>query len=126
MKHLLVALIVLAGIVVGVYYLITTSSGVPQNGGQTVFDGRLLYNQLGAQTITGARVLSDNGCKTDPNTGLSNCTAEIETQYGTIYFNYEHNMMMKPCLSNGDIVNIVIGADGVAEVTRTYWNGGGA
>ncbi len=126
-KHLLMAIIALSVVIGVVYYLISISaaSGVPQNNGQTVFEGKLLYSKFSAQTLNDSHVLSDNGCKTDPRNGLSNCTAGIETQYGTLYFDYEHDMMINPCLSSGDIVNIDIAANDTAEVTRTYWGGGG-
>ena len=75
---------------------------------------------------TNVSMLGDKGCTTDQKTGLSNCTTSFATKSGTIYFNYEHDMMMKPCLSSGDKANVQVFSDGHAVIDRTYWNGGGA
>ncbi len=96
--------------------------GIPNND---VFHGRVLGQSLNGQSFTGAKALTDKGCTTDPRNGLSNCTSAILTSAGTVYFNYEHNMMMVPCLSNGDVVNMQVDANGGAVVTRTLWSGNG-
>ncbi len=94
--------------------------------GPNTFTGRIVGDALEPGTYTNLSVLSDQGCTTDPRTGLSNCTTSFATESGTAYFNYEHDMMMKPCLSIGDKINVQVSADGSAVVDRTYWAGGGA
>lgn len=102
-----------------------SNSTILNSTGPNAFTGRLIGGTLESGTYNNLSVLSDQGCTTDPRTGLSNCTTTFATRSGVAYFNYEHNMMMKPCLSIGDRINIQVSADGSVVVDRTYWGGGG-
>ncbi len=93
---------------------------------QNVFEGKIVIGNTSAQTYTNVSVLTDEGCTTDHNTGLANCTSKLKTNGGVIAFNYEHDMMQKPCLSLGDKAIVQVNLDGTALVERTYWGGGGA
>ncbi len=93
---------------------------------QNVFEGKITSGNTEAQTYTNVPVLTDEGCTTDQKTGLANCTTKLETDGGVIAFNYEHDMMQKPCLSLGDKAIVQVNGDGSALVERTYWAGGGA
>ncbi len=109
-----------------VMYFVARGGAVPTSSSGNVFVGHV--PQYGGQErgYNGGNVLTDEGCQIDERTGLSNCTTEIRTSGGTYSFNYEHDMMAQPCLSEGDIANIHVSSDGSAVVTRTYWAGGGA
>ena len=96
-------------------------------GGSNLFPGKIIDSEPALRSITGLPVLSDEGCQTNPKNGLSDCTSGIKIPDGsTVYFNYEHDMMVQPCLSQGDIVSLQENANGTALVTRTSWGGGGA
>ncbi len=114
-------------VVVGIYFAMQSPAqgNVTPNGSNT-FSGRVVAGDTSPQTYTNVSILSDEGCTTDPRTGLSNCTSKMQTKNGIIAFNYEHDMMMKPCLSIGDKADIQVSAGGSAVVDRTYWAGGGA
>lgn len=96
--------------------------------GQNTFTGSMVGGNLAPGVYNNVAILSDRGCTTDPRTGLSNCTTSFTIKPGgtAYYFNYEHNMMMKPCLSIGDKVDVEVLNGGGAVVNRTYWAGGGA
>ena len=94
--------------------------------GPNIFTGRIVGGTLAPGSYDNVSMLSDEGCTTDPRTGLSNCTTSFVTKSGRFAFNYEHDMMMKPCLSIGDKANVQVSADGSATIDRTYWAGGGA
>ncbi len=110
---------------IGVYLYALAPSGVAGSG-QDTFSGRIVGGARPAETYTDLPVLTDEGCTTDPRTGLANCTTKLQTPDGVLAFNYEHDMMDKPCLSIGDKANIEVLSNGDATVTRTYWAGGGA
>jgi len=112
--------------VIGGIYLASGNRSQPPATGSNVFTGRIVSGNLAPQTYSNLSVLTDRGCTTDPRTGLSNCTSTMQTRNGTIIaFNYEHDMMIKPCLSAGDVADVRVLANGTAIVDRTYWNGGG-
>ena len=114
-------------VVVGIYFAMQSpAQGNATPNGPNTFSGRIVAGDTSPQTYTNVSVLTDEGCTTDPRTSLSNCTSKMQTKNGIIAFNYEHDMMMKPCLSVGDKVDIQVSADGSAVVDRTYWAGGGA
>ena len=94
--------------------------------GPNIFTGRIVGDTLAPGSYDNVPILSDEGCTIDPKTELSNCTTSFATTSGRFSFNYEHNMMMQPCLSIGDKVNVQVSADGSATIDRTYWAGGGA
>ena len=122
----MVLLVIGLGVYLGGANSASSSGGSPAASGGNVFVGVMKGSGLAPQTLTGLTALSDEGCAKDPKTGLSNCTTSLATKDGTLYFNYEHDMMMQPCISKGDLVNLAIHADGTATVTRTNWAGGGA
>lgn len=127
MKRTIVYMIVAVAVIAaaaGLYFGISQ----PQAGGlpSPDFTGRIVGGNTSQHDYTGAAVLTDEGCTIDPRTGLSNCTAQLQTSAGVISFNYEHDMMEKPCLSAGDRADLHVQAGSAAEVKRTYWAGGGA
>lgn len=127
-KYVYLGVVAVIAMVLGVYIgsLRGSAAASQQNSNDPkVFFGRIVGQSPAPQTLTGLHVLSDQGCTTDPATGLSNCTSQIAEGNGTISFNYEHNMMAKPCLSYGDIVTLQTESGGAAVVTRTYWGGAG-
>ncbi len=113
-------------IVVAVIAFGLGSQGNEEQSHGNIFVGRIVNQQIANTQLSGGNVLTDEGCEIDPYTGLSNCTSEIRTNQGTFSFNYEHDMMAQPCLSEGDIANLNVLSNGKAIVTRTYWAGGGA
>jgi hypothetical protein len=114
-------------IAAGGIYLGTRSSGSNASWtGSNVFGGRIVNGSKDVQTYTNVSVLTDEGCTTDPRTGLANCTTKLQTKSGIIAFNYEHDMMEKPCLSIGDKADVRVLENSTAMVRRTYWAGGGA
>ncbi len=127
-EYKLIVGISLIAVLIGAY--LSLSNGTTGNAQQidnnpNSFAGKILGAAPPQETLSGLTVLSDQGCTIDPRTQLSNCTSAIQTSGGVIYFNYEHNMMIKPCLSQGDVVSLVINRDGSAVATRTYWTGKG-
>jgi len=131
MKKTWIYTIVIAAIVVvaaGTIYFATASPGSTTNGftGPNVFAGKIISGDTGTQTYTNVSVLTDEGCTADLNTGLANCTTKLQTKSGVLSFNYEHDMMAKPCLSAGDKADVQAFENGTAMVKRTYWAGGGA
>ncbi len=94
------------------------------DSGQNAFLGKMEGDYFAAQ-LADLSVISDSGCAIDQKTQLTNCTAGIQDLKGTVYFNYEHNMTAKPCLSKGDRVSLAVNSDGTAVATRTYQAGGG-
>ncbi len=114
--------------VVGIYFALSRSSNQSNEfaPGTTVFSGRILNSTLVPGIYNNASALTDEGCNADPKTGLANCTTKIQTKDGKLIFNYEHDMMEKPCLSIGDKVDVEILGNSSAMVRRTYWAGGGA
>ncbi len=114
-------------IVVGIYFATQSPArGNTTTNGPGTFSGRIVAGDTSPQNYTGVSILSDEGCTLDPRTGLSNCTTSFATKSGRLSFNYEHNMMMQPCLSIGDKANVYVSTGGSAVVDRTYWAGGGA
>lgn len=130
MKKTWLYVIAIFAVLVAVVWYFFTQSSIGTNGvatGTNVFTGRIVGTALAAGSYNDVPMLSDQGCTTDPRTGLSNCTTSFTTKSGTVYyFNYEHNMMMQPCLSIGDKANVQVSGDGRATIERTYWAGGGA
>ena len=113
-------------VVIGVYLRTQNSSSTKiKSSGPNVFNGRIISGNVDAQTYADVSVLTDEGCTTDPRNGLANCTTKLQTKNDVISFNYEHDMMEKPCLSLGDKATMQVFANGTALVDRTYWSGGG-
>ncbi|MDE1851634.1 MAG: hypothetical protein KGH69_03020 [Candidatus Micrarchaeota archaeon] len=123
--HIYIGAALLAATLLGSYLGFLNGAAQRLSNDPRVFFGTMVEPGLTAQTLTGLHVLSDEGCGIDPKTQLNNCTAGISTPNGTIHFNYEHDMMLKPCLSDGDIVTLRINGDGTAVVTRAYRADGG-
>ncbi len=125
-----IGVVAILALLAGVYFGSANSTGnitttISQPNNPNSFVGKIVGESLPAEAFTGLNVLSDRGCTTDPQTQLSNCTSQIQTPNGIVSFNYEHNMMVKPCLSQGDIASLTINSDGTAVATRTFWSGKG-
>lgn len=85
------------------------------------FVGSIATNSIPPGTYNGIGIY-DHNCLPIGN-GLYSCDAGIKTaQYGTIDFDYQHNMMIKPCIGPGDNVVITIYSNGTATVKRTTSN----
>lgn len=100
------------------------AGGVP--GGADTFNGRIVLGSIQPGQYNDLNVLTDQGCTTDPNTGLSNCVSKFQYNGSIVAFNYEHNMMIDPCLSSGDKVDMNVAANGAVTVKRIYWTGAGS
>ncbi len=127
MKRSLIYGVIAAAIAaaIGIYLYMLPQAGASGSGFDT-FNGKVVSGALDQQVYTGLSVLSDEGCTVDQRTGLSNCTSQLKAGSGIISFNYEHDMMEKPCLSLGDKVDLQVTEGGAAVVRRIYWAGGGA
>lgn len=114
-----VLLIVLAAVAVAaIFYLTLPPASTSRSGGEPgpqgdVFTGKIT-NTYFVGSI-GGTVQADTNCRT---TGMyTNCTAIITADDGReLHFNYVHNMMEEPCLTQGDRIVIEASPDSVKVV----------
>ncbi len=107
-------LLLLAVLIITVIYL----GGAPAQ--KDTFEGRITNMELEIGSLTGVGVY-DRNC-VDIGNGLTRCDAGIKTdKYGTLNFNYVHNMRIKPCIKPGDkLIVEILDSEGKAKVQRIW------
>ncbi|VVB59979.1 Uncharacterised protein [uncultured archaeon] len=123
---IVIAAIVLVGIVYAVWAVGTLKNDVPTGNVPKIptatgdlFDGKITNKNVAPVKLEGTGVY-DRNCVSIGN-GLTDCHAGIKTDMGVLDFNYQHDMVRKPCIAPNDKVVVeILDSSGNAKVQKVY------